>query len=95
MRAGISHSIIAVNSTTPTRVTPVDEPSNLRANIMVQNLGAADVYFGAENLTASSYGVALSAGDFLSVDDLPNSFDVFALSTETTCNLAVLVTSYA
>jgi len=95
MASGVSHSIISINSATPTIVTPTDEPSNLRANVSFQNLGTSTIYFGGSNVSSTSYGVAVSAGDTLSIDDLPNRFDVFAVSTEPTCNVAVMLVSYA
>lgn len=95
MAAGISHALISINNETPTVVTLTNEPFNLRSNVSIQNLGTDTVYFGGENVSITSYGAAVAAGGTLSVDDLPTRFDLFAVSAEASCDVAVLIVAYA
>ena len=95
MIAGITHSLIEVNNSSQTQLSPTGEPSRLRANMSFQNLGADTVYIGGDGVSSSSYGLALAAGGTLSIDDLPGSFDLYAVSEEASCDIAVMVISYA
>lgn len=95
MTAGITHRIVTLNNSAQTIVTDTGEPSNLRANVSFQNLGDDIVYFGGDGVSQSSYGTFILPGGALSIDDLPGSFDIYAISVEPTCDIAVLEVSYA
>ena len=79
-----THARVAINSVTPTKVTP-DEWSSYgpktNCTIQIQNLGNDAVYIGGEGLTNISYGVSVAAGATLVIDDLPPYDEVYALSS--------------
>lgn len=79
----ISHDRLAINDSTPTKVTP-DSWSNLgpktNCTLQIQNLGTDAVYIGGEGITSTSYGCAISAGGTLTIDDIPPYDEVYALS---------------
>ena len=89
----LSHDRFAINSSTPTKVTP-DSWSQLgpktNCTLQIQNLGEDAVYVGAEGVTNISYGCAISAGGTLTIDDLPPYDEVYALSHASTGYVAVL-----
>lgn len=88
----ISHARIAVNSTTPTRVTPIEENlgPNTNCTIQIQNLSSDPVYVGDYTVTSTSYGCSLSTGATLTIDDLPPLDEVYVLSSAATGYVGVL-----
>lgn len=88
---GIKHAKIEINDTTPTRLTPSGQEAGLAINIQIQNLGEEAVYIGGEDLTSTDYGVSIVPGGALSIDDLPPSFEVYALSASGTHYVAVMM----
>jgi len=67
----------------------IDDDIDTQNTISIQNTHAtADAYLGTANVTSSSYGIKLAAGDTWSADLLPND-QIFAVGNSTT--LAVMI----
>jgi hypothetical protein len=90
---GLSHAKVTVNATTPTRLTPEGRESGLGLSIQVQNVGSVDVYVGGEGLTSSAYGCKIAPGAALTLESLPPTDEVYALSSSGDTDVAVLKVS--
>ena len=89
----ISHARIAINSSTPTKVTPDEWASygpKTNCTLQIQNLGSDAVYVGSEGLSSTSYGCSIAAGATLTIDDLPPYDEVYALSHSSSGYVGVL-----
>jgi hypothetical protein len=86
----ISHARIAINSSTPTQVTPTDDAAATGCTLQVQNLGSTAVYLGGLGLTSTSYGVSIVPGGAVTIDNLAPKDEVYALSASGDSFVAVL-----
>lgn len=89
----LSHARIAINGTTPTKVTPAEWQAlgpQVNCTLQIQNIGTGAVYVGTSEVTNISYGCALAEGATLTIDDLPPQDEVYVLSHDATGYVAVL-----
>lgn len=88
---GLTHAKVAVNATTPTRLTPEGREGGIGLSIQIQNVGSVDVLIGGEGLTASSYGCKIAPGAACSLESLTPVDEVYALSSSGDTNVAVMI----
>jgi hypothetical protein len=86
----LTHARIAINDSSPTQVTPVDDSTKMNCTIQVQNLGSEAVYLGGEGLTSTSYGISIVPGATVTIDNLSTKDEVYALSASGSSYVAVL-----
>jgi hypothetical protein len=68
----------------------INDGINTENTISIQNTHAtADAYLGTSNVTSSSYGIELAAGDTWSAD-LSASDQIFGVGTNTTVAVLIL-----
>jgi hypothetical protein len=85
----INHQVVALNASTATSVSPAQAPYETRYSISVQNVDSGiTVYLGASNVTSSSYGYKLLAGQSFSVDLLASD-QLYAIAASGTPNVAI------
>jgi hypothetical protein len=88
----IAHQIVALNASTPTLVSiPLanEVAYESKASISVQNLDSGiTIYLGSSNVTSSSYGYKLLAGQSFSVDLLASD-QLYAIAASGTPNVAI------
>ena len=89
--AGLKHARLAINDISPTLITPSNDESGYSVTLMVQNLGSEAVYLGGEGLTDTEYGVSIVPGGAVTIDNLPTSFEAYALSASGDSYVAVLM----
>ena len=88
---GLKHARIAINDANPTQLTPEGVEGGSGLSIQIQNLGTEAVYIGGEGLTSTSYGASIVPGGALTIDNLPTTFEAYALSASGASYVAVLM----
>jgi hypothetical protein len=88
---GLTHARISINDYSPTQLTPSGSEGGSSITIQVQNLGSEAVYVGGAGLTSTSYGVSIVPGGAVTIDNLPPSFEAYALSASGDSYVAVLM----
>lgn len=102
--ANISHSVVALNNTTPALIDSYTSSTNsvtgeavlswTRQTVSIQNVDTvAIVYVGAAGVSSSSYGHSLAPGASVTLDDLTPGMNLYAISSATSSNVAVLQVS--
>lgn len=85
-----THSLITLNSSTATRLTPVGLHSGM--DITIQNIHeSAYVYVGGEEVSASVYGYRIAPGAAFSIE-LPGQDALYAISSVNSSKVAILQT---
>lgn len=86
-----THAIVTLSDTAPTRLTPNGIHSGM--DITIQNINASGyVYIGGEELTSSLFGYRIAPDHAISFE-LPGGDSLYALSSETEMQIAVLKTN--
>jgi hypothetical protein len=82
------HSLVTLNDTTATLLTPRGVHSGM--DITIQNVNeSAIVYLGGEGVTSTNYGYRLAVGSAWSVE-LPPKYALYAISDTNGAEAAVL-----
>jgi len=98
--SSLTHGVVALNSSTAVLINPDTASTNSTTGessyawktqtVSIQNTDAsAIVYIGASGVTSSSYGIQLTPGSSVTVDDLTPNMALYAISS-TSSNVAVL-----
>lgn len=87
----LTHAKVTLDATTPTRLTPEGREGGIGLSIQVQNISSVDVYLGGEGLTSSSFGCKIAAGAAVTLESLPPTDEVYALSSSGSADVAVLM----
>ena len=83
-----THSLTAINNTTPVLVSPAGVHSG--CDITIQNVnGSGYIYLGGQGVTASNYGFRIDPNSAVSFE-LPGRSALYAIGSLSSMNMAVL-----
>jgi len=100
----LTHSAVTLNSSTATALNTDALVNNSiekrfvwdKATVFVQNVDlAATVYLGGAGVTSSSYGLTLLPGTSATIDSLGPTETLYAISSASSSNVAVLLVTTA
>lgn len=78
--SSFAHALTTVG-TSPVQVSPASTGFNQYSMVIQNNHGSNTVYVGTSSVSSSSYGVALSTGASVSLDDLPASMAIYVVAS--------------
>jgi hypothetical protein len=85
----ITHSRIAVNSSTAVAVTSLSDTYS-SVTISIQNLGTGAAYLGTSGVTSTSYGMSIVAGGAVTVANIPANDELYVIHQDASAYVAVL-----